>query len=200
LARRSIDCDEERSWNDLISDTSVHSKIPRVRRATSHHGSGTRHRERQAMSIEIVYETHSTTEDSENGVATGWLPGHLSEAGIVSASILGQRRRDDGLAAIFVSDLARAVETARVAFVNTTIPVFTDWRLRECDYGQLNGAAVSEVHRDRRKHLDVPYPGGESWRQATDRVGCVLSDLPLRWEGKWSSSLATRPLGHSLGA
>ena len=30
--------------------------------------------------------------------------------------------------------------------------------------GQLNGAAAPQVHRDRRKHLDLPYPGGESWR------------------------------------
>jgi hypothetical protein len=25
--------------------------------------------------IELVYETHSTTEDNEAGRATGWLPG-----------------------------------------------------------------------------------------------------------------------------
>ena len=30
------------------------------------------------MSVRIVYETHSTTEDNENGIATGWLPGRLS--------------------------------------------------------------------------------------------------------------------------
>ena len=59
-----------------------------------------------------------------------------------------------------------------------------DWRLRECDYGQLNGAPVSEVHRDRRRYLDLPYPGGESWRQAAERVGRFLSDLPLRWVGQ----------------
>jgi len=27
------------------------------------------------MTIQIVFETHSTTEDNENGIATGWLPG-----------------------------------------------------------------------------------------------------------------------------
>ena len=32
--------------------------------------------------------------------------------------------------------------------------------------------------------LDEPYPGGESWRQATGRVARFLSDLPLRWEGR----------------
>jgi 2,3-bisphosphoglycerate-dependent phosphoglycerate mutase len=136
-----------------------------------------------AMTIEIVYETHSTTEDNQNGIATGWLPGRLSDTGRADAAMLGQRRLDDGLAAIFVSDLQRAIETVEVAFAGTAIPVLKDWRLRECDYGELNGSAAPEVHRDRRKYLDLAYPGGESWRQATDRVGRFLSDLPLRWEG-----------------
>ncbi len=136
------------------------------------------------MATEIVFETHSTTEDHEKGIATGWLPGRLSDTGRANAALLGQRRRDDGLAAIFVSDLQRAIETVEVAFAGTDIPVLKDWRLRECDYGQLNGAAAPEVHRDRRRYLELPYPDGESWRQATDRVGRFLSDLPLRWEGQ----------------
>jgi alpha-ribazole phosphatase/probable phosphoglycerate mutase len=136
------------------------------------------------MAIGIVYETHSTTEDNENGIATGWLPGRLSVAGKNNAVDLGIRRRDDGLTAIFVSDLDRAIETVEIAFAGTSIPIFKDWRLRECDYGELNGASAPEVDRDRLSYLDQPYPGGESWRQATDRVGRFLSDLPLRWEGK----------------
>jgi 2,3-bisphosphoglycerate-dependent phosphoglycerate mutase len=136
------------------------------------------------MAIEVVYETHGITEDSEKGRATGWLPGRLSVAGRASAARLGQRRRHDGLAAIFVSDLQRAVETVELAFADTDIPILKDWRLRECDYGQLNGAATAHVHGDRRKFLNQPYPGGESWRQATDRVVRFLSDLPLRWEGQ----------------
>jgi 2,3-bisphosphoglycerate-dependent phosphoglycerate mutase len=34
------------------------------------------------------------------------------------------------------------------------------------------------------EHLDQPYPGGESWRQAVARVGRFLGDLPLRWDGR----------------
>jgi 2,3-bisphosphoglycerate-dependent phosphoglycerate mutase len=136
------------------------------------------------MATEIVYETHSTTEDNELVIATGWLPGRLSDAGRVNAAALGHRRCDDGLAAIFVSDLERAIETVEVALAGSAIPVLMDWRLRECDYGQLNGAAAHEVHGDRRMYLDLPYPGGESWRQAAVRVSRFLSDLPLRWDGQ----------------
>jgi 2,3-bisphosphoglycerate-dependent phosphoglycerate mutase len=136
------------------------------------------------VAIELVYETHSTTVDNEQGRATGWLPGELSEQGRAQARQLGRRREDDGIAAVFSSDLARAVETASVAFAGSGIPVLYDWRLRECDYGQLNGMPVAELHTGRREHLDRPYPGGESWRQAVARVGRFLGDLPLRWDGR----------------
>jgi 2,3-bisphosphoglycerate-dependent phosphoglycerate mutase len=136
------------------------------------------------MGIAIVFETHSTTEDNEAGRATGWLPGRLSEPGRKQARELGQRRAADGIAAVFCSDLRRAVETAEIAFAGSGIPVLHDWRLRECDYGALNGMPAAEMHAGRRDHLDVPYPGGESWRQAVTRAGRFLADLAPRWEGQ----------------
>jgi alpha-ribazole phosphatase/probable phosphoglycerate mutase len=136
------------------------------------------------MAIELVFETHARTEDNEQGRATGWLPGRLSDRGRVQALELGRRRRDDGLAAVFSSDLGRAAETASVAFSGSAIAVLHDWRLRECDYGHRNGMPVAELHASRRAYLDRPYPGGESWRQAVARAGRFLADLPLRWSGQ----------------
>ena len=134
--------------------------------------------------IEIVFETHSTTEDNEMGRATGWLPGRLSALGRQQAAELGRRRGGDRLAAVFSSDLARSVETVEIAFARASVPVLYDWRLRECDYGRLNGAPTGAVHGDRLSHLSDPYPDGESWEQATARVVRFLSDLPVRWDGR----------------
>ena len=131
--------------------------------------------------IEIVFETHSTTEDNEFGIATGWLPGQLSEMGRQQAVELRDRRAGDGFAAIFTSDLNRAVETAEIAFAGAGVPVLHDWRLRECDYGDRNGMPAAELQRGRLAHLDRAYPHGESWRQATTRVSRFVEDLPLRW-------------------
>ena len=136
------------------------------------------------MAIELVFETHSTTEDNEPGRATGWLPGRLSPQGRMQARQLGQRRTNNGIATVFSSDLTRAAQTAAAAFGESAIPVLYDWRLRECDYGQRNGMPVAELHANRRDHLDQPYPGGESWRQAVARVGRFLADLPVRWNGQ----------------
>src|SRR5215469_14882722 len=136
------------------------------------------------MSIEVVFETHSTTEDNEQGRATGWLPGRLSGAGREQARQLGRRRTDDRVSAVFASDLARAAETAAIAFAGSPIPVLHDWRLRECDYGARNGSPAGELHASRPRYVDQPYPGGESWRQAATRVSRFLADLPLRWSGQ----------------
>ena len=107
------------------------------------------------MPVQIVFEMHSWSEDNDRGVATGWhwLPGRLAARGRLLARELGQRRSADGLAAVFTSDLRRAVQTAEVAFARSALPVLADWRLRECDYGQLNGAPAAHVHSQRRRRL-----------------------------------------------
>ena len=53
----------------------------------------------------VVYETHSTSEHNEAGIATGWLGGALSAAGRAQAVELGERRRDDGIELVVASDL-----------------------------------------------------------------------------------------------
>lgn len=135
------------------------------------------------MVVQIVFETHQTTEDNEAGRATGWLPGRLSVLGRRQAAELGERRRNDGLDVVFSSDLARSIETVDVAFARSDIPVLLDWRLRECDYGELNGMPREHVHTDRLAQLATPFPGGESWQQAVARVGRFLADLAPRWDG-----------------
>lgn len=136
------------------------------------------------MGIEVVFEKHSTSTDNEQGIASGWLPGRLSEQGRAQASELGSRRRDDGIAAVFCSDLGRAVETATIAFAGSGIPVLYDWRLRECDYGVLNGTSATKLWPSNMDHLDQAYPGGESWQQAIVRVAGFISDLPSRWNDR----------------
>jgi len=129
------------------------------------------------MAIELVYETHSTTTDNEAGIATGWLDGELSDAGRAQARALGGRRRDDGLAVVFTSDLGRAVETAEIAFADTQLELRRDARLRECNYGDLNGARAAEIEAQRARRIDEPFPGGESYRAVVERTRAFLNDL-----------------------
>ncbi|HUZ13117.1 MAG TPA: histidine phosphatase family protein [Caulobacteraceae bacterium] len=134
--------------------------------------------------MHLTFETHSWSEDNDRGVATGWLPGRLSARGRDLAGELGERRRD--AAVVYVSDLGRAMETATIAFGEMGKPILADWRLRECDYGRLNGMPAIQLHPGRRAHLDEPYPEGESWRAAIGRVDEFLNDLQGRLGARWS--------------
>jgi 2,3-bisphosphoglycerate-dependent phosphoglycerate mutase len=127
--------------------------------------------------VEIVFETHSLTVDNERGIATGCRGGVLSDRGRTLAAELGARRRDDAIDVVLCSDLARAVETARIAFGRSDVAVVLDWRLREVDYGELNGSPVAVIERERRRRVDTAFPGGESYRDAVARVGDLLGDV-----------------------
>ena len=144
-------------------------------------GTGPRH-EAGRRAVEIVFETHSITVDNERGIATGWLPGELSEAGRRLARELGERRRADGISVVYVSDLARAVQTASIAFGRTPVKVVQDRRLRECDYGECNGMPTARLARLRSSCVDQPFPGGESYRDVVvrtrDFVAGLLTERP----------------------
>jgi broad specificity phosphatase PhoE len=136
------------------------------------------------MAVELVYETHSITTDNESGYATGWLPGELSPTGIELAGALGARRQDDGIDAVYASDLYRAVQTAEIAFGGSGVPVFTDARLREVNYGDWNGMPRTRLETERANRIDVPFPGGQSYRDVVTQMADLLRDLALKHDGE----------------
>jgi broad specificity phosphatase PhoE len=133
--------------------------------------------------IQLVYETHSTSTHNEAGIATGWLDGELSEVGREQARALGARRRDDGLAVVFTSDLRRAIETADIALAGCDLPRREDARLRECNYGELNGHPVAEIDAIKSTRIEEPYPGGESYRNVVERTRSFLGGLVNELDG-----------------
>ncbi|GAA0946165.1 histidine phosphatase family protein [Nonomuraea longicatena] len=132
------------------------------------------------MAVKLVYETHATSVDNEAGVATGWLPGELSPLGREQAVELGRRRRD--VDHVYCSDLRRAAQTAEIAFDGVK-EVRQDSRLRECDYGVYNGRPVSELAALRGAHVDLPWPGGQSYRQVVAEMAAFLEEVMKRWPG-----------------
>lgn len=135
------------------------------------------------VAVDIIYETHSKTTDNDAGIATGWLSGRLSDEGRKLARDLGVRRRADRIAAVFVSDLSRAVETGEIAFGESGIPIYRDARLRECNYGRLNGMKVQQLTSERSRHIAEPYPEGQSYRDVVTATADFLEDLGAHWDG-----------------
>ena len=135
------------------------------------------------MAVELVYETHAITTDNEAGIATGWLPGRLSAAGRESAAQLGERRRNDRIDVVYVSDLQRALETARIAFGDAPLSLVIDARLRECNYGRMNGMPRAQLDVERASHIGQPWPDGESYRDVVARTADFLEEIAARWDG-----------------
>ena len=84
---------------------------------------------------------------------------------------------------MIVSDLARAVETVAIAFAGSVVPIQQDARLRECDYGELNGCRVSELAKERLRHLDEPFPGGQSYDQVVEQTRDLLEQIKAEHDG-----------------
>lgn len=133
------------------------------------------------MSVEVVYETHSTSTDNEAGVASGSRDVSLSETGRRQARELGERRRGE-VDAVYCSDLRRAVETAEFAFPD--LPVKVDPRLRECDYGEMTGRPSKEIDAEWPGRVAMPFPGGESVSEVVARVRSFLDDLARDHDGR----------------
>lgn len=148
-------------------------------RVTEHSATFTRY-----VTVEIIFETHSTSDDNEAGIASGWRDVSLSPTGRRQAKELGDRHRDDRIDAVFPSDLKRAVETAEIAFPGGAVPICPDRRLRESDYGTMTGAPPDAIDAERLNRVDEPFPNGESLRDVVARVEGFLDDLARDWDGK----------------
>ena len=72
--------------------------------------------------------------------------------------------------------MARAVDTTRVALGDSRIPIRQDSRLRECNYGDLNGSPVEQL-RPRAAYISSPFPLGESYEGVVQRTADLLEEL-----------------------
>jgi len=101
----------------------------------------------------------------------------LTETGRNQVAALGRRMQDFRFDALISSDLGRAQETASIISDFTGHPVEIDGRLRERNYGVLEGLTVHEI---KARHLDILdqliaddpdyiVPAGESYRQHYQR-------------------------------
>lgn len=148
--------------------------------------------------ITIIFETHSTTFDNENHVSSGHFEAELSPLGIKQSGELGDRYKDVNIDAIFCSDLQRSFNTANIAFPGRNIPIIKDFRLRECDYGNLTRHPSSEVDAEKPLHIVTPFPGGESYVQTAARVLDFLEDLAKDYDGKTVMIIGHRATQYGL--
>jgi broad specificity phosphatase PhoE len=135
------------------------------------------------MIIKITYFVHGTTTDNERDLATGWLPGELSERGIEQSKKLGEMVLDKEFFVVFCSDLKRALDSANLAFASK-YKIIPDKRLREVNYGDFTQTSAEEFKNDLIKYVEKPFPNGESYQDVEKRIREFVNSLSEGYDGK----------------
>ncbi len=136
------------------------------------------------MSIKITYFVHGTTTDNEDHISSGWKDAELSELGVMQSKELAEQTKDMIFDVVFCSNLKRAHDSAKLAWEGK-YEIIPDARLRECNYGTLNGASsgiVEPIQED--EALTKPFPEGESYEDVKARIADLLSFLNEKYDGK----------------
>lgn len=145
-------------------------------------------KERLMMELKIMYFVHGTTVDNAAGKCSGWKQVELTDLGRERAIKLGEIQKDAGFDVIFTSDLIRAINSAKLAFPN--VKHIQDKRLRECNYGDLDGQDKSLVIYE--EHIEKPFPNGESLKDVERRIDDFIKFLKDNYHGKKVGIVAHR--------
>ena len=140
------------------------------------------------MQTKITYVVHGTTSDNAKGKCSGWKQAQLTELGKERAIKLGEIRKDTKLDVIFTSDLVRAIDSANLAFPD--VKHIVDKRLRECNYGDLDGKDKSLIIYE--EHIEEPFPNGESLKDVEERIRNFIEFIKQNYKGKSIGIVAHR--------
>lgn len=138
----------------------------------------------------IIYFVHGTTTDNAEKLCSGWKEAMLNELGKEQAKKLGNVIRNKGIKFDFLitSDLQRAIDSSNIAFPE--YKKITDNRLRECNYGELDGKHKSLVIYE--EHIDNSFSNGESLKDVENRMREFIKFLKENYQGKTIGIVAHR--------
>jgi probable phosphoglycerate mutase len=130
-----------------------------------------------AQGVEIWLVRHGETTMNEEGRLSGWSDVALTDCGRRQARWLKELLSKENFDGVWSSDLSRAVETARLAYGEPAV----DARLREIDFGDLEGLAYETLAEQHKRGLisfeGFAPPGGETLELLVARVNAFLDEL-----------------------
>ncbi|MDT0331993.1 MSMEG_4193 family putative phosphomutase [Nocardiopsis lambiniae] len=143
------------------------------------------------QAVTLILVRHGMT-DATGPRLAGRAPGvHLNDTGRAQAAHLAVRLSGVRPAALLSSPLERCRETAEAVAEVLGVPITTDDRLIECDYGSWTGRALTDLAHEPlwRVVQDHPaavrFPGGEALAAASARAVEAVRD--------WNSRLLLTP-------
>ncbi|MEW6617154.1 MAG: histidine phosphatase family protein [Patescibacteria group bacterium] len=126
--------------------------------------------------VKITYFVHGTTTDNEKNISSGWSDVELSDLGVRQSIDLKSQIGDKKFDIVFCSDLKRAVDSARLTF-DDIVPIISDVRLRECNYGKYNAQSSDIVEPLQEEMIFDQFPNGESYEDVKTRISDFLNFL-----------------------
>ena len=106
----------------------------------------------------------------------------LTDRGMEQAKQLAEGLADKGIDVIIASPMIRAQQTAAAVSKVTGIPVLTDDRLIEQNFGIFEGKdRKTPEYLANKRQFAYRYPGGESQMQVAYRVYSLLEELKRKY-------------------
>lgn len=129
------------------------------------------------MNLDLWLVRHAATDWTQARRFCGWSDPPLSQEGRGQARALRPRLKNQSFDSVVSSSSLRAVETARLAY-GEPLP---DDRLRELDFGDLEGVTWEDCSKEMRTALlaceTFHAPNGESVADMKERVDAALAEL-----------------------
>lgn len=97
------------------------------------------------LATRLTFIRHGQTDWNHGGRIQGHLDIPLNALGLQQAQCMGAALADNGIDAIYSSDLARAWDTAKALQAHTQIPLVAEQGLRERSFGRLQGQTLEEM-------------------------------------------------------
>lgn len=140
----------------------------------------------------LLLVRHEETDESMRGRCYGHLDVPLSAAGRQRAEELGTVLSQLPLTAVHSSPLSRSLGTAAAIAAPQGLDVLAEERLREIDFGELEGLTYDEVRAARpelyRAWMETPtrvrFPGGEAFTDLQRRVLAAAAEIRSRYDGE----------------
>ncbi|WP_312474043.1 histidine phosphatase family protein [Neobacillus sp.] len=141
--------------------------------------------------VTLYFVRHGETQFNVERRMQGFCDSPLTEKGIAQAKAVGRGLADIEFKAAYASESQRVVDTANYALGVRTIPLSTDARLKEMNFGVLESLLFTDINAQygilletlfSLKDLHLSAPEGESYVQLFSRTNIAIKEIIKKHE------------------
>ena len=144
--------------------------------------------------LDILLVRHGQTKWNVEMRLQGTLDSDLTETGIFQAKKLSERLSDIEFSKVFASPSGRTMKTAELVLGNRVSPIVTDERLKEMNFGVLEGEKIEALDEKFKEEITIMHEdpeiynpseyNGETYKELISRTSDFLDDIVSSENGK----------------